>query len=387
MTPSSRNPHGDYGSTPTYTGIPTRPDEAQYSYAFAGWSPEIVPVKGDATYTARYVSSAQQYTITFKNWDGVELQKSLYEYGRTPSYRGTGPSRADDTIYTYTFAGWDPAIVQVSQDATYTAQYTKKVIYKIGPCYLLNSDGQSYAVSGYNGYPTEVIIPSEFDSLPVTAISPYAFFQSYLTSITIPDSVVTIGAFAFCHCRKLSSVTLGKGLKIIDSDAFEDDDALKSITLPPSLQSIGVSAFSNSQGLTSITIPDSVTTIHENAFDNCTGLTSLTLGSSLHLIDYFAFLRCTGLTSLKIPASVTTIRTNAFQECSGLLSVLIPSSVAGLSWNVFLSCTNANIYCEATALPSSWDSGWNTDGGTAYWYSETKKTGCWHYVNNVPTLW
>jgi hypothetical protein len=59
--------------------------------------------------------------------------------------------------------------------------------------------------------------------------------------------------------------------------------------------------------------------------------------------------------------------------------------------NAFTGCKNAKIYCQATLMPSNWDEHWNgtsmDKGGTVYWYSETSNTGCWHYVNGVPTLW
>lgn len=112
-----------YGSTPSYTGdTPTKGSTAEYRYAFSGWSPEIVPVTSDATYTAQYTSEKMSYTVTWKNTDGTVLKADTVEYGGTPSYGGT-PTRAPDKDYTYEFKGWSSEVVPVTGDATYTAQY------------------------------------------------------------------------------------------------------------------------------------------------------------------------------------------------------------------------------------------------------------------------
>ncbi len=114
-----------YGETPMYFGSePSKEDNAEYSYYFAGWDKDIVAVTGDATYTAVYSSERNQYTITFQDEDGTELQSGLWYYGETPVYNGAEPSQYSDDEYTYYFAGWDKNIVAVTEDATYTAIYT-----------------------------------------------------------------------------------------------------------------------------------------------------------------------------------------------------------------------------------------------------------------------
>ena len=114
-----------YGTIPEYTGAtPTKPRTQQYSYTFAGWSPELTEVSGAATYTAWYKEVLNQYTIIFVDEDGTELERQEVEYGKKPVYQGETPVKAEDEQHTYTFAGWSPAIVAVTKNATYRATYT-----------------------------------------------------------------------------------------------------------------------------------------------------------------------------------------------------------------------------------------------------------------------
>ncbi len=133
------------GETPAYTGEePTKPATAQYTYTFAGWKDEngivygltddLPAVTGEMTYTAIYTSTVNEYTITFVNEDGTVLQEELVAYGETPEYNGETPTKEKTLRYEYTFAGWDPEIVPVTGDATYTAVFTESLLHPIFIC-------------------------------------------------------------------------------------------------------------------------------------------------------------------------------------------------------------------------------------------------------------
>lgn len=132
----------------------------------------------------------------------------------------------------------------------------------------------------YNGAAADVTIPSRYQGKPVTTIGHAAFFNSAVTSVTIPDSVTSISDAAFINCPKL----------------------------------------------TNISIPNSVTYIGFSAFSSCTSLKSITLPSSLSFISGALFLGCSQLTTIHIPVSVTSIGNNAFADCPSLMTVTYPGS-------------------------------------------------------------
>ncbi len=116
----------NHGETPKYTGeTPTKDADAQYTYAFSGWDPEIAVATSNQTYRAQYTSTVNKYTITFNNWNGTTLATYEVEYGQTPEYAGEAPTKAATAEHTYTFIGWTPAIVAVTGEATYTATYSQ----------------------------------------------------------------------------------------------------------------------------------------------------------------------------------------------------------------------------------------------------------------------
>ena len=193
--------------------------------------------------------------------------------------------------------------------------------------------------------------------------------------LIIPDSVTSIGGYAFYGCEGLTSVTFGNSVTSISERAFYNCTGLTSITIPDSVTSIGKYAFNGCTGLTSIyytgdvagwcgisglgtvmsssrtlyiggkkvegdlIIPDSVTSIGGYAFYGCEGLTSVTFGNSVTSIGDYAFRGCTGLSSVTIPDSVKSIGESAFYYCAGLTRVTIGNSVTRIGAEAFEGCT------------------------------------------------
>ena len=175
----------------------------------------------------------------------------------------------------------------------------------------------------------------------VTSIGGGAFSGcSSLTSVTIPNSVTSIGTYAFQGCSSLSSVTIPNNVTSIEAGAFSGCSSLTSITLPDSIKNIKYWTFESCSSLTSITIPNSVTYIDYNAFRGCSSLTSVTIGESVSEIGNSAFENCTSLTSITIGESVSKIGYSAFSGCSSLTSITIPNSIRSIGDWAFRDCSS-----------------------------------------------
>ena len=228
----------------------------------------------------------------------------------------------------------------------------------------------------------------------VTSIGNYAFLGcSNLTSIVIPEGVTSIGEKAFTNCSSLTSIEIPVGVTSIESDAISGCSSLTSLKvneknvyfdsrndcnaiietksntlvvgcastiIPSSVTSIGQRAFFGCINLTSIVIPEGVTSIGSEAFNNCSSLTSIEIPESVSSIGQRAFYRCKGLISIEIPKGVTSISNGVFWGCWSLTSIEIPDSVTSIGEAAFGSCsslTSIVIPESVTSIGSSTFSG------------------------------
>ena len=269
---------------------------------------------------------------------------------------------------------------------------------------------------------TTYYIPSSLKSVTVTGgdILAGGFYNcSGLTSITIPDSVTSIGEYAFYNCSGLTSVTIPDGITSIGSSAFNGCSGLTLIAWnATNCASVGSDRFparypifSGCSNLTTVTIGDNVKTIPGYAFYNCTGLTSVTIGNGVTSIGKDAFSGCsertavyyTGdvadwcgiafgsndanplcyahnlyindelVTELVIPDSVTSIGNYAFYGWFGLTSVTIPGSVKSIGDNAFSGCIRLIEVRNLSSL--SITAGKTSNGAVGYHAKHIYKTG------------
>ena len=235
---------------------------------------------------------------------------------------------------------------------------------------------------------TSINIPNS-----VTSIGEQAFiFCSGLTSVTMGNSVTSIGNSAFSGCSSLRKVIvpdiaawcgiafdnyLANPLYYADHLYSDETSEIKNLIIPNSVTSIGSFAFYNCSGLTSVTVPDSVTSIGRDAFDGTgwynklpNGMiyigsvaykykgvmseTQITITDGIVSIGTDAFRQCTNLASVSIPNSVTSIGSYAFQSCFGLITVTIGNSVKSIENYAFAYCSKlTDVYCYAESVPST----------------------------------
>ena len=117
----------------------------------------------------------------------------------------------------------------------------------------------------------EVELPNKLETIGYNA-----FYESGLTSITIPNSVTNLDAGSLRDCSKLTKVVLGTGIEKIQYETFMDDRALVEVVIPNSVKRIGDRAFAHCTVLPSLHLPASLQFIGEESFAGCTGLTELT---------------------------------------------------------------------------------------------------------------
>ena len=183
-----------------------------------------------------------------------------------------------------------------------------------------------------------------------TSISAKAFMDcTNLTTISLPETLRTIGTCAFYGCSNLDGVTLPSSLTAIGTSAFAECTALTSVAIPSGVKTVDMETFKNCKSLTEVSIQGKVTEIGRGAFEDCTNLESILLPSSLKTLGDCAFQNCKSLKSVTIPNGVTSIGFQTFMGCSSLTEVSIQGKVTEIGASAFTDCTNL----ESISLPES----------------------------------
>lgn len=213
----------------------------------------------------------------------------------------------------------------------------------------------------YSTYCDTIILPESVDS-----IGEYAFgWDKNLKHIEMPSSISYIGEGAFNLCDHLTSLRIPEGISVIPKGFATECHALSELTLPSTLDSIMGSTFNHCTSLTHITLPAGMRFIGDFAFLNCSNLEYMNLPEGLTSIGRSAFRTCTSLESVTIPESIKSIDEYTFADCSVLREVNMPNSIRQIAGGAFRNCS-----LDTLVLPSEL-----TLIGTGAFLNQKKLTG------------
>ena len=219
----------------------------------------------------------------------------------------------------------DTAVAYSSSDTESWSEYDYQIL-----------DDGTIEIIYYYGCDEVIIIPSEIDGRKVTGIKGFNLSnKENIKSITIPDSVTSIGDSAFSGCRSLTDITIPDSVTSIGCEAFYNCSSLTNITIPDGVTSIEYGTFYDCSSLTNITIPDSVTSIKCEAFYNCSSLTNITIPDGVTSIESETFYNCQSLSNIDISNSLISIGMDAFAHCKNLKNIKIPDSVTTIELGAF----------------------------------------------------
>lgn len=359
-------------------------EPTRVGYSFVSWNKSIKKgTTGTQTITANWDVIDFNINYVLNGWTNAAGNKRTYtiEDQRFALFDGISGESL--------FCGWylDDEYTNCIEtiDASTMKDYTVYAMLDCGATKGLNIENG--VVKGYSGTSNEIVIPSFYKGYTVDRLVGSSFNNcAILTSVTIPDSVKSIGEGALSGCSSLENITVpfvGAKAGVTNSDTYQypfgyifgtdsysggvatkqdyyENNTSSTVSstyyIPLSLKSVTVTAgnilygaFYNCSGLTNITVSDSATNIGDYAFFDCSALTKVAIGNSVISIGKGAFLGCEMLTSFTIPNSLKSIGNSAFSGCWRLVEVHNKSSLtitAGSFNNGQVAFNAMNVYTD-----------------------------------------
>lgn len=235
--------------------------------------------------------------------------------------------------------------------------------------YSLSEDKTYYVVNGLNKEAEDVVIPATYKDLPVKAIGANAFGEG-IKSVTIPESITSIGKNAFLYCQDLETVyikdlaawcnvsfgSVSANPLFYASKFYLSDELVTDLVIPETVTGINAGAFFRANTITSLTVPNGVEYIGASAFANCTELKTVNVADSVTELGTEAFMGapvetvtgpsevCSAVKNAELKSVVITsgdaISKNGFSRCAALSSIVISDSVKEIGEGAFTECEN-----------------------------------------------
>lgn len=326
----------------------------KYAFQYCNFTSVTIPAGVTSAYGAFANTSVQSMTLT----NGMTVIPERMCHSCTSLTSITIPStvkRIESEAFTYTSLTsiTIPASVEYINPNAFGGHFSFGSLNS-EPLTTINVDGNnSYYSSDANGVLYNKNKSAIVRCPPATT----------MTSFTIPESVTSIGDYAFRDCSGINSITLPSNLTTIGNYAFSDCSSLQGLTLPNNLTTIGNLAFSYCSSLTSITLPSNLTTIGNSAFDNCNSLSGIIVDENNAYYSNYnndGVLYNKAITSIiaipegktvyTVPNTITTI--TGYELPSKLTMLTIPASVTTLgSESYFGTFFNSN--CQIVFLYST----------------------------------
>ena len=230
-----------------------------------------------------------------------------------------------------------------------------------------------------------VVLPSTINGLPVTSLGNYVFFgQVSLTSVTIPSTITNIGTEPFTWCDQLSAITVDPANPVyssVNGVLFNKDQTTLvaypgavggSYTIPQSVTTIGDYAFELCASLTSIAIPNSVTNIGIGAFYACTSLPSVMIPNSVTSIGDLAFWSCSGLTGIYFHGNAPSLGSDVFDYDNHATAYCLPGTTGWATFDANSGLNPAVLWLpQAQTSTASFGVQTNQFGFNITWASDT----------------
>ena len=347
--------YSDYSSNYSFTRYPSR-----YGYSAFYNKQKLTKVTiGDK------VTSLPNYLFYgCKNLDKIISMASSVPTAGTSTFIG---STNPNTVVNAT------AYVPYGRKSSYSSannwkdlKYIKEWFYDDNCSYIPLTASTAEVQAHPTNRPESIQIPATVNwsegSFSVTAVADKGFENNTnLTTITLPESVKTVGNKAFYGCSKLSAVTfngqtaigdeafrnctslinvsLPTGLKTIGDRAFQGANSITQIEFKDGIESIGAFSFMDCKALTAVRLPNTTKSIGTSAFENCIKLTYASVGDNLTSLGNSAFRNCSVLTEISIPGTTLTIGEKAFQNCKTLALATLNSGTTTIEGFCFDGCT------------------------------------------------